>query len=440
MLRLIIILLGLLCLPVRAQGEMLWHHNGELNRAGQTLTQLLLPEESAFAALSVAEKDRWLTREWRQILNRRQRFSQLPLSTEWGLAGFESAWSAGKLDDYMARQVPDYPGYQKLKRHYHILAGSRSYTRLPPGPEVRPGERDRAIPALRQRLAELGYRLPEPRGRADALDRPLSEALTRVQRAHGLQDKGWLNNETRAVLDRSPAAARDEIRQNLRRWLLLPPIATERYVLVNIPAYRLTLYHGRQPDLSMKVIVGRPDWPTPELATYIKALKVNPDWTPTDNIVREELLPAQRRDSGYLARHGFSALVSQDGSWVKMSLAELDWSRGSGVRLVQAPGPGNALGRLKFEMPNRFDVYLHDTPDKTLFGEAGRALSHGCIRLAEPERLAESLGWRLPEHQQTRILPASGELPVYLVYFTTWVNDEDRLVFSPDIYRKNGDV
>ncbi|WP_116474497.1 L,D-transpeptidase family protein [Zobellella maritima] len=439
MLRLIIILLGLLCLPVRAGGALLWHDNGELNRAGQTLTQLLLPEASEFAVLSIEEKDRWLTREWRQVLSRRQQFFQLPLAAEWSLAGFDRARANGELAGYMARQVPAYPGYQKLKQHYLALDKARSYTRLPPGPEVRPGERDRAIPALRQRLVELGYRLPKPRGRADALDRNLSEVLIKVQQAHDLQDNGWLNDETRAILGRTPAMARGEIRQNLRRWLLLPPEPAARYLLVNIPAYRLTLYNGRQPDLSMKVIVGRPDWPTPELATKINALKVNPDWTPTDNIVREDLLPAQRRDRGFLTRNGFSAVVPQGEGWVKVNPAHADLGQ-QGVRLVQAPGPGNALGRLKFEMPNRFDVYLHDTPDKSLFGQTGRALSHGCIRLAEPERLAESLGWRVPEYKQTRILPANGDLPVYLVYFTTWVNGEDRLVFSPDIYRKNAGV
>lgn len=424
-------------LPLRAAEPWWWHNgNGELNEAGQQLTDLLVPEPSALAAMPVAERDAWLSREWRRVLERRARFTQNSLAPDQGAAGFEQALRSGELNAYLHSQQPDYPAYQQLKRHYHALGNAATMTTLPAGPEVRPGERDAAIPALRRRLAELGFNPATPRGRADALDRNLSELLKGLQQGRGLIANGRLTAETRALLNRSPAELRAELRHNLRRWLLLPPTAPERFVLVNIPAYRLTLFNPGGPALEMKVIVGRPDWPTPELGTYIKALKVNPDWTPTANIIREDLLPAQRRDRGFLGRNGFGVWLPGDEE--RRDPATIDWQQPpAGLRLVQAAGPGNALGRFKFEMNNPFNIYLHDTPDKESFSEAQRALSHGCVRLAEPDRLVQNLGWSLPEYQQTRILPASQPIPVFLVYFTSWVDEGGQLHFAEDIYRKN---
>ncbi|GHA17594.1 L,D-transpeptidase family protein [Oceanisphaera arctica] len=435
MLRLMVLLLVLIS-PLQAAERMLWHNgDNELNETGRQLVELLVPDPAALAGLSPAERDAWFSREWRQVLANRARFAQYPLSPDHGEAGFEQALHSGELSAYLRRQQPDYPGYHQLKQHYHALNDAAGITALPTGGEVRPGERDRAIPALRRRLTEMGYALTPPKGRADALDRSLSDILKGLQQANGLEPNGRLTADIRAMLNRSPAELRKELRHNLRRWLLLPPSAPERFVLVNIPAYRLTLFNSTGPALNMKVIVGRPDWPTPELGTYIKALKVNPNWTPTANIIREDLLPAQRRDRGFLSRNGFGVWLP--GIEGRQDPASIDWQQPpAGMRLVQAPGPDNALGRFKFEMNNPFDIYLHDTPDKRLFGEAQRALSHGCVRLSEPDQLAQNLGWSLPEYEQTRILPARTPTLLFMVYFTAWV-EQGRLVFAEDIYRKN---
>lgn len=432
-----LVLLLVLVSPLQAVERMWWHNeHNELNEAGRQLADLLLPEPGALAALSPVERDAWLDRAWRRVLADRARFAQYSLSPEQGEAGFEQALRSGELSGYLRRQQPDYPGYRQLRRHYHALGQIRGITPLPPGGEVRPGERDRAIPALRRRLIEMGFALAPPRGRADALDRGLSDTLKGLQQANGLKENGRLTAEIRALVNRSPDELRTELRHNLRRWLLLPPSAPAQYLLVNIPAYRLTLFDATGPALNMKVIVGRPDWPTPELGTYIKALKVNPDWTPTTNIIREDLLPAQRRDPGFLSRHGFGVWLPGGGG--RQDPATINWQRPpAGMRLVQAPGSDNALGRFKFEMNNPFDIYLHDTPHKQLFGESRRALSHGCVRLAETEQLVQKLGWSLPEYQHTRILPARQPTPLFMVYFTAWVDENDQLRFAEDIYDKN---
>ncbi|WP_107852497.1 L,D-transpeptidase family protein [Oceanimonas marisflavi] len=429
-----VLLLLLVLLSGQAWAQLLWHTGSELNEAGQHLQRLLLPDERALAAMSSYERDAWLTREWRRVLQERERFAQYALPAHWRTAGFERAIKQQNLAAYMAGQAPDYNGYRELYRHYRRLAEITDYTTLPPGPEIRPGERDAAIPALRRRLAELGRQVPAPVGRADVLDPQLSETLADLQRAGGLNVTGRLNQTTRTLLNRSPGELRAEIKANLRRWLRLPP-ATSDYVLINIPSYRLTLVREGRPQLAMKVIVGRPDWPTPELATHIDALKVNPDWTPTANIVREDLLPAQRKDGGYLDRNGFSAWLP--GQIEPVPPSSINWhSPPPGLRLVQQPGPTNALGRLKFEMRNRHSVYLHDTPDKSLFGRDQRALSHGCVRLADPAALARGLGWQVPGHERTQVLPPPERLPVYMVYFTAW-SEGGSLVFAGDIYGKN---
>ncbi|NHI01861.1 murein L,D-transpeptidase [Oceanimonas doudoroffii] len=418
--------------PVSA--GLLWHSNQQLNEAGRHLYRLLLPEKNTLIGMSVPERDQWLTQEWLGVLKAREHFAQYSLPQHWRSEGFKLAREQGNLAVYMESQAPDYNGYRELHRHYERLARKQNYTVLPAGPNVRPGERDGVIPALRRRLAELGRQVPAPVSRADVLDPPLSETLSALQRAGGLEVTGGLNEDIRALLNRSPAALRAEIKTNLRRWLHLPPATTD-YVLINIPSYRLTLVRAGQPRLSMKVIVGRPDWPTPELATHIDALKVNPDWTPTDNILREDLLPAQRKDGGYLDRNGFRVWLPDRSEPVPPS--SIDWQNPpSGLRLVQQPGPTNALGQLKFEMRNRHSVYLHDTPDKSLFGRDRRALSHGCVRLAEPAALAQGLGWQMPEHERTQLLPPAERLPVYMVYFTAW-SEGGSLVFAGDIYGKN---
>ncbi|ART83640.1 murein L,D-transpeptidase [Oceanisphaera profunda] len=435
----LLVLLLVLSSPLQA-AERMWWHNGdnELNQAGQQLVDLLLPEPAALAVLSPVERDAWLTREWRQVLAARASFSQFTLPAEQSSAAFDQAQQQGELGDYLRRQQPDYPAYLQLKRHYHALANAPAMVPLPAGPEVRVGERDRAIPALRQRLTALGYSLAAPRGRADALDHQLSERLTALQQAHGLDANGRLTAATRAIVNRTPNELRTELRHNLRRWLVLPPTAPAQYLLVNIPAYRLTLFNASGASLNMKVIVGRPDWPTPELGTYIKALKVNPDWTPTANIIREDLLPVQLQDRGFLGRNGFGVWLPGESG--RRDPATINWHQPpAGLRLVQAPGPDNALGRLKFEMNNPFDIYLHDTPDKQLFGESRLALSHGCVRLAEADRLAQSLGWSLPEYQHTRTLPAHQPTPLFMMYFTAWVDESGQLQFAEDIYRKNSE-
>lgn len=416
-----------------AWAGLLWHSNNQLNDAGQTLQQLLLPDSSV-NAMSTAERDAWFTQQWRTVLKNRERFAQYTLPEHWRTQGFERAMAQHTLAGYMRGQVPDYHGYRALHQHYQQLGQRPDYTPLPPGPEVRMNERDPAIVALRTRLTELGQPAPAPLGRTDVLDTALAGRLKQLQQAGGLETSGSLDAATRALLNRSPAELRAEIKINLQRWLLLPP-ATEDYVLINIPSYRLTLVRGGRPTLAMPVIVGRPNWPTPELATYLGALKVNPDWTPTASIMREDLLPAQQQDGGFLDRNGFNVWLP--GQRTPVPPSAINWQQPPpGLRLVQQPGPANALGQLKFEMQNRHSVYLHDTPDKTLFRRDQRALSHGCVRLSQPQALATGLGWQLPAHSRTQHLPPPQRLPVYMVYFTTWM-DGRSLMFAHDIYRKN---
>jgi murein L,D-transpeptidase YcbB/YkuD len=234
-----------------------------------------------------------------------------------------------------------------------------------------------------------------------------------------------------------------QIAQNMERWRWLPQDLGRRYLLVDVPAHTLEVIEGDQPVMTMRVVVGKPSWPTPLLSSTVSQVILNPDWRVPPNIAAQELLPILRANPGYLAQHnmkvsyGAQEVNPRSINWGKVSAKNFPY------RLRQEPGPKNPLGNVKFMFPNRFAVYLHDTPSRHLFAKAERALSHGCIRVEKPAELAEyalrgvwsreritaSMGQRT---SRTVALPQP--LAVYLVYRTVLVKDDGTVQWQPDIY------
>jgi murein L,D-transpeptidase YcbB/YkuD len=213
------------------------------------------------------------------------------------------------------------------------------------------------------------------------------------------------------------------IAANMRRWRTLPADLGQRYVLVNIPAFRLDVIEDGTSVLGMKVVTGKKSSPTPQLADEMTSIVFSPSWHIPKAIVEKEILPKLESDPGYLERHNIVA---------------------AGGRYRQLPGKGNALGGVKFQFPNDFNVYLHDTPSQALFNRVERDFSHGCVRLDEPEALAAYLLRDQPEWTAEKIRKsmASGvehtvtltePLPIYIVYFTAW-EDNGALKTYPDVY------
>jgi murein L,D-transpeptidase YcbB/YkuD len=232
------------------------------------------------------------------------------------------------------------------------------------------------------------------------------------------------------------------------RWM--PADLGERYVMVNIPAFQLTAVERGRAVLRMQVVVGEPDWQTPVLSDTIVDFKFAPTWTVPTSILRQEMLAQIRRDPGYLERKGLR--VFRAGR--EISPWSIDWNSvtaGSGYVLRQDPGPRNALGQIRFSLTNPLDIYLHDTPATRAFAQANRALSHGCVRVAQPEELALFVLGGDPAWDRARIERAMSArnthfhtlerpVPTYLVYFTAWVDESGTPQFREDVYGRDKEL
>lgn len=298
-------------------------------------------------------------------------------------------------------------------------------------PVLHAAESGSQVPALRRLLEMLGDLAPGAAEAADSeiYDPALVEAVRSFQQRHGLQVDGVVGPRTLQQL-RVPLSERvRQIELAMERLRWLPEPRADRFIIVNIPEFRLLVFQSgdARPRLSMEVVVGKaaPLTKTPVMQADMTAVVFRPYWNVPRSIARREILPRVERDPGYLKRN-------------RMEIV--------GGRVRQRPGEGNALGLVKFLMPNRYDVYLHDTPARSLFERARRDFSHGCIRLADAAALAEFVlanrpGWdrRRIEEAMTRgknnvRVPIEPPIPVYLFYATAIVDVDGRIHFFQDIY------
>jgi murein L,D-transpeptidase YcbB/YkuD len=243
-----------------------------------------------------------------------------------------------------------------------------------------------------------------------------------------------------------PDGRTDQIKMNLERWRWMPRNLGDRYVMVNVPAYQMQVVEGSTPVLAMRAIVGDPNNPTPLFSDEMTDVVFSPSWNVPEKIIRNEMAPKLVNDPDYLARQNIDVIGTRGEA---IDTSAVDWSDPDAVahlRFRQAPGPGDALGLIKFVFPNRFDVYMHDTPTRALFEKPERALSHGCIRLENPVGLAEYVLRDKPEWTSKKIsstMNAGREqavllkhhLPVHIVYFTAWVNPDGSVTYTDDPYK-----
>ncbi|HEY3569279.1 MAG TPA: L,D-transpeptidase family protein [Thermoanaerobaculia bacterium] len=347
-------------------------------------------------------------------------------------AALESALTGGHLRQAIAALAPPHAGYKALKTalaQYRALTARGGWPAVPEGPPLKPGDRGERVAALRARLEASGELAPNasPAEARDLFDAPLQAALVKFQDQHGLDADGKLGKGTLAALN-VPAGQRvRQIEINLDRWRWLPRDLGERYIMVNIAGFHLDLIENGQPALSMKVVAGKPTTRTPMFSGRMTNVVLNPYWNVPPDIARKEVLPKIAREPGYAEKEGLEV-------------------RGTEVR--QRPGPKNALGRVKFLFPNRFNVYLHDTPSRSLFSRTVRGFSHGCIRIEKPVELAEYLLQDDPKWTPEKIAATINKgretwitiprpLPVHLVYWTAWVDDAGTLQLRDDLYGRD---
>jgi murein L,D-transpeptidase YcbB/YkuD len=375
------------------------------------------------------------------------RFAQHVRSGRTPAGGFRSDWAIrptaydahtdlvaalgeGRLEAWRSNLAPPHPQYRLLQTElarYRQIVDQGGWKSLDVRRSLKIGVEHEAVAALRERLAAEGAELAltdAPR----VFDPDLQRAVARFQASHGLTPSGEADRATLQALN-VPASTRvASIVANLERWRWLPRVLPDTRVEVNIAAAGLQVFETARPVLSMRTVVGRPADPSPMFADAIEAVVFNPPWNVPQGIAEREILPKARTDPGYLAREGFV--------WVQ---------DGAGRRLQQKAGPKSALGRYKFDLPNRFSVYLHDTPVRSVFDRDRRALSHGCIRLQEPRALAlwalgRQDGWdeaaidRAVATGTTSSVRLARPVPVYLLYWTAFVSEDGELNFRDDIY------
>lgn len=358
---------------------------------------------------------------------------------------------AGDLETAIDALRPTLPYYRDLKTalaRYRGLAAAGGWPLLPEGPTLRLGDRGQRVLALRARLAVTDPMVGEPVDPA-LFDAELDSAVHRFQRRHGLEVDGAVGRGTRAALNVPVAERIEQLRINLERarWVLqdLDP----EFVLVDIAGFSVLYVRDAEVLWRSRAVVGRSYRKTPIFRGEMRYLVLNPTWTIPPTIVAEDVLPAVKRDPSYLAARNIRVL---DANGRALNPATVDWARYSGrdfpYLLRQEPGPDNALGRIKFMFPNRYHVYLHDTPSREPFGRAGRAFSSGCIRVERPLELAELvLGdprrWSATllaafiAQGKTRTIHLPRPLPVLLLYWTATVGEDGEISFRPDIYDRD---
>jgi len=346
----------------------------------------------------------------------------------------------------LAALAPPHAGYRALRTvlpRFQLLAASGGGPAVGPGPTVALGDSGGRVAALRTRLAIAGD-LRVVAGRV--CDTACDAAVRRFQERHGLVVDGRVGSRTRAALDAGPEGWARVIALNLERWRWVPRELGDAPLFVNSAAFAATRTDASGAQWHSAVIVGRPEWPTPIVSGQLSGIVFAPRWNVPRAIAALEILPAARRDTLDLAAAGFCLVDSLD---APIAADSLSWEAAadsmSGVRLVQAPGPGNPLGGVKLVFANRFNVSLHGSPERGLFARPVRALSHGCVRMERAAELATLLvdgrgEWvadsvaRAVADTVERMVPVVDGPMVVLGYWTAWVTRDGSVQFRPDVY------
>jgi len=387
-----------------------------------------------------------------------------------------------------------YKDLQTELKHFESYRDSMWQVIPVPIKKIEEGDRDPSMALIINRLITLGF-LDTSTVRIkdfNVYDTLLVNSVKHFQRLNGLNDDGVIGKNTIEHLNTTPQDYINKIKLNLERFRWNNYTDTAQYVLVNIPDFRLFIYDKGNEIFTSKVCVGRKrpssyekqlerykktrhwedkpeDWQTPITNGELSYLVLNPTWSVPESIIREEIFQKVSKDSNYLIDHNFKVYL--DTSEVdpdKITLSDLS-AKEIPYKIVQGPGAGNALGKIKFIFPNRFGIYLHDTPTRPPFKYSNRAVSHGCIRVENPMPLAEFLlkdhtKWNIDflkieigqmvedkskiveykkmrnklrkdaEDEKTTEVYLSRKVPVFIDYYTAWVDENGEINFRDDVY------
>ena len=348
------------------------------------------------------------------------------------LAGFES-------------QNPHYQALKRMLALYRAMEESMKWPVIPTGDNIDPGATDPRIPQIRSLLTLTG---DHPGGGAgEVYDSATVLAVKSFQLRHGLEPRGVVGKQTVLALNVPPAERARQITLNMERWRWMPESLGPHHFMVNLAAYELLEIEDEHVVDRMDVVVGAVATQTPEFSEDMQYVEINPTWTVPYSIATREMLPKLRRNSSAYASDFEIFVNGKLSSW-----GGINWnSYGPGsfpFTFRQKPGPKNALGKVKFMLPNTHNIYLHDSPAKDKFLATTRAFSHGCIRLSRPMDLAyrlvgEIAGWSKQKIEaafasgKTTRVPLPQRIPVHLIYATAFEGDGGSIEFRADIYGRD---
>jgi len=369
----------------------------------------------------------------------------------------EAAFQAPDMKAFLEQQAPPFLQYRELKKklsEYRALAEKGGWPSIPAGKVLKPGMDDPRVITVRQRLAATGDLSNENMDSA-LFDAALADAVKRFQNRHNLEPDGAIGGQTLAAMNAPVAARIKQIIINMERYRWLKRGEDDRMVVVNIAGFEAMAGKPGKFDLTMPVIVGKTYHETPVFNDTIKYVVINPYWNLPPGIAGNETLLKLKKDPHYLEKNHMKIFNGWGPDATELDAAKIDWSKVSKqgmnrYRIRQEPGPDNALGTLKIVFPNKYNVYMHDTPAHGLFKQENRAFSHGCIRMGRPAEMAawvlggEEKGWsverinKLIQTGKRQVIVLDKPVPVYILYRTAFVNPkDDMLYFYDDIYGRD---
>ncbi len=351
-----------------------------------------------------------------------------------------------------------YPNFSIYKRGREVIrslqekskADTLDWKAIKVDKSIKVNDSHAAIPAIRERLIFWGYLKSTEYSDSKIYDSVLFESVKAYQVRNGMEPDGAIGKNTAAGLNASPLILMDKAAVNLERLRWLPDTIKEvDVVLVNIANYRLDYMQKLDTLFSSKVIVGKSYHASPIFSAPMSYIVFSPYWNIPTSIARNEIIPAVRKNPNYLSQKRMEVITA---SGKPVDPSSINWTGKNFPYLIrQRPGADNSLGLVKFMFPNKYSVYIHDTPSKSLFAREDRALSHGCIRLQNPEKFAALLLKDQPQWTESKIKEAMNrdselivnlktKIPVVLVYLTFWADSRGESHFRQDIYSRDAEV
>ncbi len=362
-------------------------------------------------------------------VKRKEQERFVPIKKEDPIAMADSILNKKHNDEKYYEQVNDmYGNLKKNLQLYLDIAKAGGWATIPTFKAIKPGQKNAAIPLIKKRL-QLTLDMPG-NDTSTLFSDTLELAVKKFQKRYGYKQDGVVSA---TLIKDMNVPARDRLMQvliNMDRMRWMPQKPVGNLIIVNLPEYMLHVYDGKKLLFDMVVVVGKVGNNTVMFNGDLNQIYFSPYWNIPESIIKNEIMPAIARNPNYLANKNMEKI---------------------GGNIRQKPGPGNALGKVKFIFPNSFNIYFHDTPSKSLFGQDKRAFSHGCIRLQEPQKMAEWLlrndaSWNTEKivdamnQTKQKLVILKDPVPVFIIYYTAWVDDDGELNFRDDIYNHDGEL